>query len=490
MSHSVIKGTLILTIAGLIAKCVGFYYKIFLAGTIGAEGIGLYQLVFPILGIAMAICSMGIEAAISRFCAREKDSSAVFTSAFCLSMTLSIIVTIAFIVFSDFISSRLLFNSSTKPLIAPLAISIPFSCMHQCINGYYYGLKDTKIPAISQIFEQFVRISSVILINMYYVRNNVKPDAALAVYGILIGEFGAGIFSLIAILGKRSFSFKFTKFFFHLKKIITMAFPLTCNRLLLMLLQSGESILIPIQLMLYGHEQSEAMSIYGVLTGMALSFIAFPATITQSAALMLLPTVSKAQYSNDNQSISQSISTAFSFSLCMGIFCVGGFFFFGGSFGGLIFHNDLVCTIIKVLSFLCPFLYLNSTLTGIINGLGKTGVTFTCNIIGVVIRLIFIIKGIPLCGLNGYMYGLLLSHVIISISYVTYLFKTHPFNLDIVNSILKPAIYTFISIGFSLAISKTLPVLNINAYVSLIFNAALAFTVYIILCLPQYRKMI
>lgn len=70
--NSVVKGTLILTIAGLISKLMGFYYKIFLSGVIGAEGIGLYQLVFPITGIAMAVCSMGIENAISRFCAKEK----------------------------------------------------------------------------------------------------------------------------------------------------------------------------------------------------------------------------------------------------------------------------------------------------------------------------------------------------------------------------------------------------------------------------------
>ena len=89
--NSVVKGTLILTIAGLISKLMGFYYKIFLSGVIGAEGIGLYQLVFPITGIAMAVCSMGIENAISRFCAKEKDKAGILTAGLIMSLSLAFV---------------------------------------------------------------------------------------------------------------------------------------------------------------------------------------------------------------------------------------------------------------------------------------------------------------------------------------------------------------------------------------------------------------
>ena len=39
-----IKGTLLLTCAGLLCRFSGFFYKIFLAHALGAEGIGIYQL--------------------------------------------------------------------------------------------------------------------------------------------------------------------------------------------------------------------------------------------------------------------------------------------------------------------------------------------------------------------------------------------------------------------------------------------------------------
>ena len=46
-----LKGTLILTIAGLLSRFLGFFYKIFLAQALGAEGMGIYQLIFPIFSV-------------------------------------------------------------------------------------------------------------------------------------------------------------------------------------------------------------------------------------------------------------------------------------------------------------------------------------------------------------------------------------------------------------------------------------------------------
>ena len=56
MKSSIIRGTFILTVAGLISRLIGFYYRIFLSNAIGSEGMGLYQLVLPIVGLAFALC--------------------------------------------------------------------------------------------------------------------------------------------------------------------------------------------------------------------------------------------------------------------------------------------------------------------------------------------------------------------------------------------------------------------------------------------------
>ena len=40
--HPLITGALILTATGIVTRFIGFFYKIFLSRTIGAEGIGIY----------------------------------------------------------------------------------------------------------------------------------------------------------------------------------------------------------------------------------------------------------------------------------------------------------------------------------------------------------------------------------------------------------------------------------------------------------------
>ena len=64
-----IKGTLLLTFTGLLSRLLGFFYRIFLSHTIGAHGLGLFQLVLPLQLLVMAVCASGIQSAISRLTA-------------------------------------------------------------------------------------------------------------------------------------------------------------------------------------------------------------------------------------------------------------------------------------------------------------------------------------------------------------------------------------------------------------------------------------
>ena len=56
---NIITGTLILTCANLITKCMGFFYRVFMSNAIGAEGMGLYQLILPLYMLAWSITSAG-----------------------------------------------------------------------------------------------------------------------------------------------------------------------------------------------------------------------------------------------------------------------------------------------------------------------------------------------------------------------------------------------------------------------------------------------
>ena len=194
-----------------------------------------------------------------------------------------------------------------------------------------------------------------------------------------------------------------------------MSIPLTSSRILLNILQSVESISIPLRLQIYGYTASEALSNYGVLTGMALPCVLFPSAITNSISTMLLPTVAEIQAAKNNSQLKRLIEKIFIFCVTLGMGCCLFFVFFSDWMGTFMFHSELAGTYLKTLAWMCPFLYLNATFISIINGLGKASVSLLINCIGLVIRICGVIIFIPIIGMNGYLWGLLLSQAVTNI---------------------------------------------------------------------------
>ena len=149
---------------------------------------------------------------------------------------------------------------------------------------------------------------------------------------------------------------------------MALALPLMGNRLVLNVLSSAEAIWIPSRLSSYGLSSAEALSIYGVLTGMAMPFIMFPSAITNSMAVLLLPTVAEAQADGNEARIARTISMSLRYSLYMGILCIGVFTLFGAELGVGVFQNPTAGIFMQILAWLCPFLYLATTMGSILNG--------------------------------------------------------------------------------------------------------------------------
>ena len=102
---------------------------------------------------------------------------------------------------------------------------------------------------------------------------------------------------------------------------------------------------------------------------------------------------------------------------------MGFFLFFGKIIGNRIFHSELAGYFIAQLSFLCPFLYLNTTLSGIIQGLGKTVPLFVFNILSLLLRLGMIFFTVPSMGIKGYLLGLLFSQILLTFLCLILLFS-------------------------------------------------------------------
>lgn len=161
LKSSVISGTLILTFTGIISRFISFYYKIFLSRAIGAEGLGIYQLIFPIFALFLAVTSSGIQTAISRSCAScqsERQARGFLLAGISMTLTLSLLSMLLIHIKADWFCRNMMEGINGTSLLYIMLWAIPFAGVHSCINGYYYGRKKAAIPAFSQLFEQMIRV--------------------------------------------------------------------------------------------------------------------------------------------------------------------------------------------------------------------------------------------------------------------------------------------------------------------------------------------
>ncbi len=232
----------------------------------------------------------------------------------------------------------------------------------------------------------------------------------LVVWGMVAGETAAVLFSVSFLRHKKSQGSRFRA----LKQIFFMSLPLSANRVLVNILQSMEAVMLPGQLRIYGYSNAEALSVYGTLTGMALPMVLFPSVLTNSVSVMLLPVIAEAQEKKEHKYIINAVKKTCFYSLLLGFLCTLLFLISGRWMGETLFSNSLAGTFIVTLGWICPFLYLSTTLHSILNGLGKTTHTFFLNILGLGIRIAFVLFIIPLTGIKGYLWGALISQIVMA----------------------------------------------------------------------------
>jgi len=414
--HPILNGAILLTSAGILTRLIGFFYKIFLSREIGAEGLGIYQLIFPITGICFSLTSAGIQTAISRYVSKSfgmnkpEDAKSYLQIGLFISVTLSLITGMILFIYADFIANICLGETRCAPLLKIISFSYVPCSIHACLNGYFYAKKKAAIPAVSQLIEQLVRVGSVYLIDQILASQGKNITISLAVTGLVFGEI-AGMLISVSFSG---IILNLEPKFSYGKELLSMAVPLTATRLVINLFNSVENVLIPNRLRVFGYTQTKALSVFGVLTGMSLAIILFPSVITNSVSVILLPTIAEAQATRDDATIQRAVRRTIVSCLALGFAACVGFLLTGSFIGNVIFKNALAGTFIRTLSWICPFLYLSSTLNSILHGLGYSKVTFLIGLAGCSVRILFVYFGIPYIGISAYLYGLIASQVIMA----------------------------------------------------------------------------
>ncbi|MCR5701580.1 MAG: polysaccharide biosynthesis C-terminal domain-containing protein, partial [Lachnospiraceae bacterium] len=296
--------------------------------------------------------------------------------------------------------------------------------------------------------EQTAKIAGVYFL-VTFIRTQGNYSASYAVTGIVIGEVVSFIYSFIMLLIHLHSQDKYCGLSIKIPTAISLFFkesiPLTANRFAITLLQGVEAILIPSALLHYYKDSTLSLSAYGVFTGMTFPFIMFPATVTNSLSVMLMPAVSNANSGLKKEYLSKLCERSIRFCLLIGLFFGVTFYIFGNSIGVLIFHNKEAGIFLYRLSFLCPLIYLATTQASALNGLGLATHNLMLTILSTAIRLSFILTTISKIGIEGYIIGLFVSYLFLTYASLAKLKKLVTFELKMMRDVIAPFIFFLIT---------------------------------------------
>jgi len=433
-----------------IVKIIGFVYRIYIANTIGAEGMGLFQLVLPVYNLVLLGLTAGVGIAVSRLVAEQtakgnhRNASRIATVAGAGVFAASSAVVVIMFFNLDFIVNILVGDMRTKSAMYYLLPAIPFIAGITAIKGYYYGKQEVTPNAISQVFEQIAKLIAVYSLAYIFANGDLEMKCLYATVGLITGELANVFIVFIAfrfrkgakpasdekILKKREIG----------RSILRICLPVTTNRLILSLLGTVEFLWIPHRLALYGLNASESLAEYGKLTGMAAPVITFPSMLTGALATALVPAIAEGVAMRKMNGANRQISRSIRVTLVLGFFFTSLFICFGSELSDLIYPGQDVGRLMFMLSFTGAFFYLQQTLIGILNGLGKETVTLKHSMITSTLRLGFVWFGIPYFGLPAYVTALVLSNLVGAVLNLRTTVKTTGMAIEIGDWLVKPLV--------------------------------------------------
>lgn len=427
--NSILKGTMLLTGAGLIVKLIGAAYRIPLARLIGAEGIGLYQMAYPIYLIFLSLSTAGLPIAISKMIAEQgaKDQQTgekkVFQAAILLVAVLGIGSSVLMALMAPWLAGKVVADPRAVYAMWALAPAIFFMSMMAALRGYFQGRQNMVPSAISQIIEQFVRVLVAIILAVLLLKNGLEHASGGAAFGATAGGL-AGLIYLLAVyfrdarlraralarkrlVRKPSPGFASKTGFFNsllpvIGQLLRFTLPISIGVILMPLLQTLDSVIVPAKLQSIGYTITQATSALGIL-GNSWAVLYLPMIVTGAINTNIVPMIAAAKAGGGvKRPLIDNIRDGLRLAVLYLIPIAVMFFLCGAWIYRMIYGTGGV----EILSWFAPaviFLGLEQVTAGILQGLGRPNLPLINFLAGAIIKITvtFITTGWPglnLCG--------------------------------------------------------------------------------------------
>lgn len=391
----------------LVTQSLGMMFRIYMSNCIGAEAIGMYQLILTVYFFSVTAVTSGMTLLVTRLVteavALKNDSNIRSIVSKCILVTVFVSLLMGGVLFfgSEIIAENILKQKDTAISLKVLAPSLPFIAVSACIRGYFYAMRQVVKTAGEQLLEQLAEMGIFALLVGAMAPKGIEYACCAVAIGATMSEFITAIYSFTLYrLDIRKFNQKSTSYKIN-KHIAFIALPVTLSSCLRSGLSIIENATIPKGLELYGHSKSKALSDYGLISGMVMPLLGFPSVVLFSFASIIIPELSEGYAKTDNKQIQYISSNVIKVVLMFSIPVAVVFFFFGRELGIIVYGNESAGRYLCMFSFLVPVIYLDSVVDSMLKGLNQQLHYLTYNIMDSIIRVGMVIYLIPRYGMAG-----------------------------------------------------------------------------------------
>lgn len=451
--QSVAQGTLVLTISSLFNRILGFAYQILMVRLLKAEGIGLFNMIYPVYVLFLVIASAGIPVAIAKLVAEESTQNnlpaayRIFRIGLGFILVSALLLTGVLLLYGPVLVKSVFDNPNVMLSFKVLLPGLLIVSVCSAFRGFFQGLQEMTPTAVTQAVEQTVRVAAGLVLVYLLLPGGIAWAAAGASAGVILGEL-AGLLLMLGIFLARRPSARATPADLleplgtTCRRMFSLAGPVTVTRVVSTALLSIDAVMIPKRLVAAGLSTVEATASYGKLAGMASTLLFTPAILTISLATALVPAISSAHAQRDIALLLKRVGSALRLTLLIGIPSAVLFLLLPEHMCGLLFGYADAGTILAVLAVGGPFLYISQTTTGILQGLGKAMQPLVNLLIASMVKIIgiYYLTAMPNLHINGTALALTIHFAIMAVLNIRDVQKLTGFRLDYVNTIGKTAL--------------------------------------------------
>ena len=447
--QSLLKGTVILGLAGITAKFLGLFFRWPLVMLIGDEGIGYYQMTYPLYLFFISIAS-GVPVAISKMVSERnavgdrEGTIQVLRKAILFLLIMGTCFSAIMLFFAKDIIHIFRWDSKSYYAMVGIALAPIFISIMTAFRGFFQGMQNMEPTAISQLLEQLGRV--VIGVGLAYILRpkGIEFSAGGAAFGAAAGGILGGIYLVSKYMSvRKEFNIRKVKNDTDIMtKLLYISIPISLGAVVGTVMSVIDSILVPQKLLQAGFNSTQATILYGRLTGKAYVFTNVPLTLSMALCISLVPIITECYALNKRFELVRKVEAAMKISFVIAIPCFFGLYFMSAPILQLVFpgHADGYL-ILKYLSISVPFVILAQTTTAILQGVGRYVIPVINLFIGCIVKicLTYTLVAMPSINIYGAIIGTVVAYIIAAILDLIAMKRILKISINYYNVMIKPA---------------------------------------------------